>query len=66
MQSNAVDNKAKVQEGFAGIPAVSVSLPTPVSRAIQRFQEGQKSGSLTLHFKEGRIMEVVETIPTRM
>ena len=47
-------------------PGPVVSCQEVVLSAIRRFQEGQKTGSLTLHFKDGRFMQVEERIVARV
>ena len=39
-----------------------VDLPQLVAETIRRYQQEQRSGSVTLHFKDGRVMEVDELV----
>ena len=43
-----------------------VDLPLEVANTIRRYQEGQKSGQVTLHFREGRVVEVDELVKGRI
>lgn len=46
-------------------PLGKVTMPPSAWVALLRFQDGQKSGHVTFHFKEGKIMQVEETVIVR-